>query len=129
MKKKSIFIIIGSVLLIGGVIAGVFLINPKPKTTQTETTQPETTQTVTTENTTEITESSNQEQGIPFVWDWETLAKTQSYPEFREKFDALLGITISEENSKNGVLFVDLEDNHIDDSTLYYIMHFKIRIL
>ena len=37
MKKKSIFIIIGSVILVGGIIAGILLINPKSETPQTET--------------------------------------------------------------------------------------------
>ena len=37
MKKKSVIILISSVILVGGIIAGILLINPKSETPQTET--------------------------------------------------------------------------------------------
>ena len=115
MKKKSIFIIIGSVILVGGIIAGILLINPKSETPQTET-----------DNTiSESTEPLNQEQGTTIEWDWEALAKTQTHPEFREQFDDILSITAHGKDGKNGVLYVDPAGNHTNDSTLRYAFQNK----
>ena len=75
--------------------------------------------------TIEIAEPLNQEQGTTIEWDWEALAKTQTHPEFREKFDDILSITAHGKDGKNGVLYVDPAGNHTNDSTLRYAFQNK----
>lgn len=53
-------------------------------------------------------------------YEWQILALLQTYPEFREKFDDIMGITAFGENGKNGVAYVDLDGYHTDNSILMY---------
>lgn len=70
--------------------------------------------------TIEIAEPINQEQGTEVHIDWEELAYLDSYEAFRMSIDDAIGITTHGDAGKNGVLYVDLDGNHTNNSTLYY---------
>ena len=76
----------------------------------------------------EVAEPMSQEQGTEIQLDWTELASVTTYREFRDAFDDTLGITAHGETGKNGVVYVDLEGNHTNNSTLYYaFMNQKFR--
>ena len=61
-------------------------------------------------------------------FNWTELAYKDSYPEFRLNFEDALNITAFGEGGKNGTIYVDLEGNHTNNSTLYYaLMNEKFR--
>lgn len=68
----------------------------------------------------EVAYPENQEQGTEKELNWVELAFLDTYPEFRDIFDDTLGITIQGQNGKNGVVYVDLNSNHTNNSTLRY---------
>ena len=53
---------------------------------------------------------------------WKELASLDTHEEFRIAFDDELGITAFGDHGKNGVVYVDLEGNHTNNSTFYYAM-------
>lgn len=59
------------------------------------------------------------EEGTLQRLSWTELDQLETYPEFREEFDYLLHITKFGEDSKNGILYTDLEGNHQGNNTLY----------
>lgn len=76
----------------------------------------------------EVAEPISQEQGTEIQLDWTELASVTTYREFRDTFDDTLGITAHGETGKNGIVYVDLEGNHTNNSTLYYaFMNQKFR--
>ena len=70
--------------------------------------------------TIEVAEPISIEQGTEISYEWTELAQLETYEDFRFIFDDLLNITNHGANGKNGVVYVDLESNHTDNSTLYY---------
>ena len=116
MKRKIIAIILGVTIMLTVVACG-----------KKEETADEMLQMINNQEaiTIEIAEPINQEQGTTIEWDWEALAKTQTHPEFREKFDDILSITAHGKDGKNGVLYVDPAGNHTNDSTLRYAFQNK----
>ena len=70
--------------------------------------------------TIEVATPISQEQGTEVFVDWTELASLDNYDAFRMEFDDILGITAHGEAGKNGVIYVDLEGNHTNNSTLYY---------
>lgn len=71
----------------------------------------------------EVAVPINEEQGEEIELDWTELAYRDNYPEFRLAFDDLLGITAHGADGKNGVVYVDMEGNHTNNSTLRYAMN------
>lgn len=53
---------------------------------------------------------------------WVELAYKETYPEFRLNFEDILGITAFGEGGKNGTVYVDLEGNHTNNSTLSFAL-------
>lgn len=70
--------------------------------------------------TIEIAEPISQEQGTEIPIEWKELASLTTYDDFRYIFDDTLAITVHGQNGKNGLVYVDLEGNHTNNSTLYY---------
>lgn len=70
--------------------------------------------------TIEIAEPVSIEQGEEMEIEWIELAYLDTYPEFREIFDDTIGVTIQGNNGKNGVVYVDLEGKHTNNSTLRF---------
>lgn len=69
--------------------------------------------------TIELAEPISQEQGTEVHVEWTELAALNNYEAFRMTIDDALGITAQGENGKNGVLYVDLQGNHTNNSTLF----------
>lgn len=69
--------------------------------------------------TIEVAYPENQEQGTEKELNWTELAFLETYPEFRDLFDSTLGIT-KNNNGKQGVVYVNLDGNHTNNSTLRY---------
>ncbi|MBQ8327964.1 MAG: hypothetical protein IJX86_12955 [Lachnospiraceae bacterium] len=67
----------------------------------------------------ELAEPISQEQGTEVHVEWTELAALNNYEAFRMTVDDALGITAQGENGKNGVLYVDLQENHTNNSTLF----------
>lgn len=65
----------------------------------------------------EITE--DMEQGTLQETSWEQLDRLNTYSTFRRNYDDALGITKYGTDSKNGILYADLEGNHEGNNTLY----------
>ena len=59
------------------------------------------------------------EEGTEKALEWVQLDQLSTYPEFRRAMDDALFITNFGEDSKNGILYVDLEGNHEGNNTLY----------
>ena len=59
------------------------------------------------------------EEGTEKDLEWVQLDQLSTYPEFRRAMDDALFITNFGEDSKNGILYVDLEGNHEGNNTLY----------
>lgn len=59
------------------------------------------------------------EEGTEKDLEWVQLDQLSTYPEFRRAMDDALFITNFGDNSKNGILYVDLEGNHEGNNTLY----------
>lgn len=59
------------------------------------------------------------EEGTEKDLEWIQLDQLSTYPEFRRAMDDALFITNFGEDSKNGILYVDLEGNHEGNNTLY----------
>ena len=59
------------------------------------------------------------EEGTEKAFEWVQLDQLSTYPEFRRAMDDALFITNFGDNSKNGILYVDLEGNHEGNNTLY----------
>lgn len=59
------------------------------------------------------------EEGTERAFEWVQLDQLSTYPEFRRAMDDALFITNFGDNSKNGILYVDLEGNHEGNNTLY----------
>ena len=59
------------------------------------------------------------EEGTEKAFEWVQLDQLSTYPEFRRAMDDALFITNFGDNSKNGILYVDLEGNHAGNNTLY----------
>lgn len=55
-------------------------------------------------------------------FEWMELARLTTYPEFRDKADDVLMVTAFGSGGKNGTMYVDLNGNHTDNSTLYYAL-------
>lgn len=70
--------------------------------------------------TIEIAEPISQEQGTEVQFEWLELASLDTYTNFRMDVDDTLNITAHGNNGKNGVLYVDLEGNQTNNSTLMY---------
>ena len=70
----------------------------------------------------EVAVPESVEQGEERQLDWVELAHKDNYETFRLDFDDVLSITAFGEGGKNGTVYVDLEGNHTDNSTLYYAM-------
>lgn len=68
----------------------------------------------------EIPEPISQEQGTEIPIEWKELASLTTYQDYRNIFDDTLGITAHGTNGKNGSVYVDLEGNHTNNSTLRY---------
>ena len=69
--------------------------------------------------TIEINEPKSMEQGTEREVDWTILAHLNTYSDLRFAVDDFLGITPFGDNGKSGVIYVDLEGKHTDNSTLY----------
>lgn len=69
--------------------------------------------------TIEVAEPISQEQGTEIPMAWTELALLDTYESFRMTVDDALGITAHGNNGKNGVLYVDLDGNQTNNSTLY----------
>lgn len=69
--------------------------------------------------TIELAEPISQEQGTEVHVEWTELAALNNYEVFRMTVDDALGITAQGENGKNGVIYVDLQGNHTNNSTLF----------
>lgn len=59
------------------------------------------------------------EEGTEKDLEWVQLDQLSTYPEFRRAMDDALFITNFGDNSKNGILYVDLGGNHEGNNTLY----------
>ena len=70
----------------------------------------------------EVAVPESVEQGEEKQLDWVELAYKTNYEMFRMEFDDALNITAFGEGGKNGTVYVDLDGNHTDNSTLYYAM-------
>ena len=70
--------------------------------------------------TIEIATPISQEQGTEKAYEWQELASLTTYPEFRDVFDDTLNITTHGNAGKNGIVYVDLDGNHTNNSTLMY---------
>lgn len=70
--------------------------------------------------TIEIAEPISQEQGEQREYEWVELASLDTYSDFRMIVDDIMGITAHGTNGKNGVVYVDLEGNHTNNSTLRF---------
>lgn len=53
-------------------------------------------------------------------YEWVELAQLQTYEQFRAVFDDTYGITTFGTNGKNGVVYIDTEGYHTDNSTILY---------
>lgn len=53
-------------------------------------------------------------------YEWVELAQLQTYQQFRQIFDDTYGITTFGTDGKNGVVYIDTEGYHTDNSTLLY---------
>lgn len=69
-----------------------------------------------------VPKEAQEEQGEEITYDWNELASLDNYEAFRLNFDDTLGITAFGDDGKNGVVYVDLEGNHTNNSTFYYAM-------
>lgn len=69
-----------------------------------------------------VPKEAQEEQGEEITYDWKELASLDNYEAFRLNFDDTLGITAFGDDGKNGVVYVDLEGNHTNNSTFYYAM-------
>lgn len=69
--------------------------------------------------TIELAEPISQEQGTEVHVEWTELAALNNYEAFRMTVDDAIGITAHGENGKNGVIYVDLQGNHTNNSTLF----------
>lgn len=67
----------------------------------------------------EVAEPISQESGTETSVEWTELASLDNYPDFRMDFEDLLDITRQGQGGKNGVIYVDAEGNHTNNSTLY----------
>lgn len=67
----------------------------------------------------EVPEPINQEQGEEVFTAWQNLASLTTYPEFRTTFDDALNITAFGDRGKNGCIYIDLDGNQTNNSTLY----------
>lgn len=65
-------------------------------------------------------EYAEEEQGEEQALAWEELASLSTYPEFRRELDDSFYVTALGESGKNGPMYIDLEGNHTNNSTLYY---------
>lgn len=70
----------------------------------------------------EVAVPKEEEQGEEITYEWNELASLDNYEAFRLNFDDTLGITAFGDGGKNGVVYVDLEGNHTNNSTFYYAM-------
>lgn len=70
--------------------------------------------------TIEVAEPISQEQGTEKTYEWVELASLDTYSDFRTTVDNVLNITAHGNNGKNGILYVDLEGNHTNNSTMYF---------
>lgn len=67
-----------------------------------------------------IAEPISQEQGTEIPMEWTELASLTTYQDFRNQFDDTIGVTAHGTNGKNGVIYVDLEGNHTNNSTIRF---------
>jgi len=70
--------------------------------------------------TIEVAEPISQEQGTQQTYEWVELASLDTYSDFRTTVDDILNITAHGNNGKNGILYIDLEGNHTNNSTMYF---------
>jgi len=78
--------------------------------------------------TIEIANPVSQEQGTEVEFEWKELASLDTYENFRFTVEDALSIITLGEAGKNGVLYVDLEGNHTNNSTMMYaFMNQKFR--
>lgn len=68
--------------------------------------------------TIEVAEPISQEQGERREYEWVELASLDTYSDFRMTVDDIMGITTHGTDGKNGVIYVNLEGNHTNNSTL-----------
>ena len=66
----------------------------------------------------EVASPINQEQGEEQTLDWIQLDQLQTVPELRKEMDDIFKI-VHQNNTKNGVFYVDLEGNQNGNNTLY----------
>lgn len=67
----------------------------------------------------EVPEPISEVQGTTIDYEWTELASLTTYPEFRTTFDDALNITAFGDRGKNGCIYVDLDGNQTNNSTLY----------
>ena len=70
----------------------------------------------------EVAVPKEAEKGEEITYEWTELASLDNYETFRLNFDDILNITAFGNGGKNGVVYVDLEGNHTNNSTFYYAM-------
>lgn len=76
----------------------------------------------------EVAIEAQEQKGEEITYDWVELAKLNNYEVFRLNFDDALNVVMMGEGGKNGTMYVDLEGNHTNNSTLYYaLMNEKFR--
>lgn len=67
----------------------------------------------------EVMAPISQEQGEESALVWEQLDQLTTYGSFRKAFETELGITVYGDNSKNGIVYINLEGNQEGNNTLY----------
>ena len=67
----------------------------------------------------EVPEPISQEQGTEIPDSWVELASLDTYEDFRTTFDDVLNISTFGIGGKNGCIYIDLDGNQTNNSTLY----------
>ena len=67
----------------------------------------------------EVPEPISQEQGTEIPDSWVELASLDTYEDFRTSFDDVLNVSTFGIGGKNGCIYIDLDGNQTNNSTLY----------
>lgn len=69
----------------------------------------------------EVATPKDEFQGTEVTYDWTRLDQLKTQPELRKAIDDFMLITTFGENSKNGILYINLDGNQEGNNTLYNV--------
>ena len=113
MKIKRVFVPALTMLIIASQLAGCSAGSQSDITNMMDNQQ---------EICIEVAVPNVEEQGERIEYEWKELASINTYAQLRGITDDILMITPFGDGGKNGTIYVDLEGNHTNNSTLYYAM-------